>query len=355
MPRISDIHASPAEGRSLKRRSPAGLSWNGVAWNFGIIAALVILWFASAICDQYILASVMDLLIRIGISITLAVSLNLINGITGQFSLGHAAFMAVGGYAAGTIMQHYQPTGWVLPLMFVGVTILGGLLAALGGLFVGIPALRLRGDYLAVATLAFGEITTRVLGQIDHIGPFRIGGAAGLHGIPVVTNLFWAYAWATVCLVFIWRLVRSGKGKPFLSIREDEIAAGAMGVNTTFYKVAAFVIGAFFAGVAGSLTAMFVGNLKAADLGFMRSVEIVVMVVLGGSGSLTGSVIAAIILTWLPEQLRFSNELRMVVYALLLIVMMLVRPEGLLGKREFGWKRRRPARDQILSTPSASI
>jgi len=311
----------------------------------GMMAALLGL---NAVVNASLTDYAVEVLIHIGLAMILAVSLNLINGITGQFSLGHAAFMAIGAYTGGVLMCHYQPAGWLGTAAFVGVTILGGLVAALAGLVVGIPALRLRGDYLAIATLGFNQIVITCLQQIDSVGPFTTGGAIGLFGIPHHTNFFWVYTWVLLCVVGIWRLVRSGKGKPFLSIREDEIAAGAMGVNTTFYKVAAFVVGAFFAGVAGSLSAMFELSISPTSFNFMRSVEIVVMVVLGGSGSITGAMLAAAVLTYLPEQLRIMPgplhalaDWRWVIYALLLIVMMLLRPAGLLGKREIWWTRKR--------------
>jgi branched-chain amino acid transport system permease protein len=315
------------------------------AWvvNVGIVVVIAALWPVSSAVDQYMDSYVLDVLLRIGIAIILAVSLNLINGITGQFSLGHAGFMALGAYTAGVLLKHYQGqiSAPLLPAAFIGVTILGGIIASAAGLIVGIPTLRLTGDYLAIATLGFGEIITVVLNQIDSIGSFEVGGSAGLHNIPHVTNFFWTYAWAIICVVVIARLVYSAKGKPFFAVREDEIAAEAMGIDTTYYKVAAFVIGAFFAGVAGSLSAMLSGNVDPADFNFIKSIVIVVMVVLGGSGSITGSILAAILLTYLPEQLRAFEDWRLVIYALLLIVMMLVRPAGLLGSRELWWTRKR--------------
>jgi branched-chain amino acid transport system permease protein len=316
------------------------------AWavNVGIAIVIAALLPISMAFDNYIDNYVLDVLIRIGVAIILAVSLNLINGITGQFSLGHAGFMALGAYTGGVLLKHYQHQihGALLPPVFIGVTILGGLVAAVAGLIVGIPTLRLRGDYLAIATLGFGEIITVVLNQIESIGKFEVGGSAGLHNIPHITNFFWTYAWVVICVVVIARLVYSAKGKPFFAVREDEIAAAAMGIDTTYYKVAAFVIGAFFAGVAGALSATLSGNLDPGDFNFVKSIVIVVMVVLGGSGSITGSVLAAILLTYLPEQLRAFEDWRLVIYALLLIVMMLVRPAGLLGNREL-WKRRKTA------------
>jgi branched-chain amino acid transport system permease protein len=313
--------------------------------NSAIIVVIAALWPISGAFDKYMDSYVLDVLIRMGFAIILAVSLNLINGITGQFSLGHAGFMAIGAYTGGVLLKHYEQNlvGVMLPVMFVGVTLLGGITASLAGLAVGIPTLRLRGDYLAIATLGFGEIIRVVLNQIESIGSFEVGGSAGLHNIPHIANFFWAYAWAIVCVVVIARLVYSAKGKPFFAVREDEIAAGAMGIDTTNYKVLAFVIGAFFAGVAGVLSATLSGNLDPGDFNFVKSIEIVVMVVLGGSGSITGSVLAAILLTYLPEQLRSFQDWRLVIYALLLIVMMLVRPEGLLGNREL-WRVRRRTR-----------
>jgi branched-chain amino acid transport system permease protein len=184
--------------------------------------------------------------------------LNLINGITGQFSLGHAGFMAIGAYTAGVLLVHLQLQGTMLALSYIWLIPLGGLMAALVGIIVGIPTLRLRGDYLAIATLGFGQIITVVLNQIDSIGSWEVGGASGLHGIPSPGHsFFWSYAVAIICIVTVGRLVYSTKGKPFFAVREDEIAAAAMGVDTTFYKVAAFVVGAFFAGAAGVISSSF--------------------------------------------------------------------------------------------------
>ncbi len=250
----------------------------------------------------------------------------------------------VGAYTCGVIMKHHPPVGFTAVPQFLSVTLLAGCVAAVAGLLIGIPTLRLRGDYLAIATLGFGEIIYVVLTKIQWLGSYEVGGAAGLHDIPAFTNFFWVFAWSAVCVVCIWRLAYSAKGKAFSAVREDEIAAAAMGVDTTFYKVTAFIIGAFFAGVAGALAAGLppAGNLAPGSFRFMKSVEIVVMVVLGGSGSITGAILAAVILTWLPEQLRAVEQWRMVIYSLLLIGMMLLRPEGLLGSRELWWTRKRP-------------
>ena len=315
--------------------------------NVGITLLILALYPLNYLTSEYTDPYFLRVIVLIGINIILATSLNLVNGITGQFSLGHAGFMAIGAYVTGAAIKHFDPSGLSGEFTFLALLILGGLFAALAGFLIGIPTLRLRGDYLAIATLGFGEIIYTLIINRERIGGtetdplFEIGGSSGLHGIPIFTNFFWAYAAVVVCVVAVWRLAYSAKGLAFRSVREDEIAAGAMGVDTTYYKVAAFVISAFFAGLAGGLIATYDGNVAPESFRFMRSVEIVVMVVLGGSGSVTGAILAAAILTWLPEQLRFSSEWRMVIYSLILILMMLLRPEGLLGSREFWWSRRK--------------
>lgn len=277
-----------------------------------------------------------------GINVILAVSLHLVNGLTGQFSLGHAGFMAVGGYVAAlfgvAVTNEYKLIGVVEPvsdgLFFVVGTLLGGGAAGLAGLLVGIPSLRLRGDYLAIVTLGFGEIIRVLIENLD-----VVGGATGLVGIPPLANLFWIFLWALVVVVFAKRLQGSTHGRALLSIREDEIAAEAVGVDTTRNKVMAFAASAFFAGVAGALLGHTLTILTPKDFTFLKSVEVVTMVVLGGLGSISGAVIAALLLTALPEALRPVREhlgvdLRMVIYASLLIGMMLLRPRGLFGTRE---------------------
>ena len=311
--------------------------------NVGLTLIIAALWPIGWLLDQYMDPYFLRVIVLIGINVILATGLNLVNGITGQFSLGHAGFMAVGAYAVGSMMKHYAPSGATGEVMFLVLLIIGGLLAAVAGLIVGIPTLRLQGDYLAIATLGFGEIIYTIIINTDQIGTLEIGGSSGLHGIPIYANFFWTYAAAVVCVVAVWRLAYSAKGLAFRAVREDEIAAAAMGINVTYHKVTAFVIGAFFAGVAGGLIATYDGNLAPESFRFTRSIEIVVMVVLGGSGSITGVILATIVLTWLPEQLRFFSQWRMIIYSLGLIIMMLVRPEGLLGSREIWWTRRRLA------------
>ena len=270
-----------------------------------------------------------QVLTLISIYATLATSLNLINGITGQFSLGHAGFAAVGGYFSAILTTNLQlplPSG----LLFIIALIFGGLVAALAGLLIGLPTLRLKGDYLAIATLGFGEII-RVL----FLNWKYVGAATGLSGIPGLTNFLWAYVFAVITVLFIINFMHSSHGRACVSVREDEIAAETMGINVTKYKVMAFVFGAFFAGIAGGLFAHLIRLLHPASFTFMFSVEILLMVVLGGLGSITGSVASAIFLTTLSEALRQFSDLRMVIYSLMLIGIMLFRPQGLLGTKEF--------------------
>lgn len=313
------------------------------------------------------------LLLDIGTNIILAVSLTMVNGFTGQFSMGHAAFMMVGGYVAGSIVYYggnrifgnADVAGGTIStmlggrdvslvtggdLLFLGALIAGGLAAALCGYLVGLPSLRLKGDYLAIVTLGFGEIvrvliqsqTKDVLYEPDAIAalpiykwPLHSGGSLGFSGLPFYSSLFWAWLFAGLTLVVAYRLKSSSMGRAFLSIREDEVAAGAMGIDTTKYKIRAFVLSAALAGIAGGIFAHTVGvQLNPGELGFQKSFDIIIMVVLGGLGSISGASIAAVILTILPELLRDVAEYRMVVYALLLILIMILRPQGLLGLRE---------------------
>jgi len=394
-------------------------------------------------------------ILNIGIAIILAVSLTIVNGFTGQFSIGHAGFLAVGGYVAGSLAFYGSfalfgsgaaklgmlsglygaPAGAPLitggEVLFFLSLLAGGLISALLGVAVGLPSLRLRGDYLAIVTLGFGEIvrvliqqTPQVLMTKDAIAespawkvPLSVGGSLGFGNVPKYTSQFWVYAAVVITLIFAYRLKQSSTGRALLSIREDEIAAEAMGIRTTYYKVWGFVIAAFFAGIAGGLYAHTLGiSLSPVDAGFQKSFDIIIMVVLGGLGSISGAAIAAAIVTYLPELLRtpdtlqkfaivgvpmlivgFSmlgmakrrnddaemksgrdrralprviigmgvvivglsalaffakrlninlSEYRLIIYALALIVMMITRPQGLLGVREL-WDGAlyRPLRD----------
>ncbi|OGC79661.1 MAG: hypothetical protein A2145_04380 [candidate division Zixibacteria bacterium RBG_16_40_9] len=284
----------------------------------------------------------LQMLLYCGINIILAVSLNLINGFTGQFSIGHAGFMAIGAYASAAFTFYlgpnilamlFLPLWFSKSLIFIAGLLLGGALAAVAGLLVGIPSLRLRGDYLAIVTLGFGEIIRVFILNID-----VIGGARGFSDIPKYTSLFWVLGFTVLTVVVVRNLVYSTHGRAFLSVREDEVAAEAMGINTTWYKVTAFVIGAFFAGIAGGLLGHYLQYLHTNSFTFIKSFEVVMMVVLGGMGSITGSILAAIILTLLPEVLRPVKDYRMVFYSILLVILMITRPQGIFGVKEFNWR-----------------
>ena len=403
------------------------------------VALVLQIWVKPALTGMDGGDFIAKLLLDIGINVVLAVSLTMVNGFTGQFSIGHAAFMAVGGYVAAGLV-YYGSFRWYgdallhgglvssmspaeegvrlvtgADLWFAASLLAGGVMAAVCGLLVGLPSLRLKGDYLAIVTLGFGEIvrvliqsqTTETLWDAEEIArtpawqlPRYLGGSVGFSGLPFYTSLFWVALVTAVTLMVAYRLKESTFGRAFLSIREDEIAAEAMGVNTTRYKVWAFVISSFFAGVAGGLYAHTVGvQLNAGELGFVKSFDIIIMVVLGGLGSISGATVAAAIVTVLPEALREPEMLakvwpaaalaaalggglwgvakargreaggavallavgvgglliaafaawaagremdlgrfRMLVFAVALILMMILRPQGLLGVREL-WER----------------
>ena len=289
----------------------------------------------------------------IGINITLAVSLNLINGLAGQFSIGHAGFMAVGGYSATYLTVYHgdqiagllggTPTaGVAAPVVMIASLTAGALAAAVAGLVVGIPSLRLKGDYLAIVTLGFGEIIRVLILNIP-----AVGGATGFTDAIPITNFFWIFSMAIMTIAIVRNIAVSTFGQALAAVRGDEIAAEAVGINTTRCKVLAFVISAALAGVAGGLSGqLFANPLNPQNLNFVKSIEVIVMIVLGGIGSITGAVFGATTLTILPEALRTFDQqfpgLRMVIYALLLILLMIFRPQGLFGRRELGWGWLRP-------------
>jgi len=271
-------------------------------------------------------------LLSIGVNIILAVSLNIATGYLGQLPLGHAGFMAVGAYASAILMKNITVTWYTIPLGMV----FGGLVAAVFGIIIGIPALRLKGDYLAIITLGFGEIIRVVLLNIDNVLGFKLTyGAASLKNIPKTTNFMNTYIVVIITCYVIHTMMKSRHGRAILSIRENEIAAEACGIKTTYYKTLGFVVSAFFAGVAGSLYAGYLGLLNPSTFGFMKSIEILVMVVLGGMGSMIGSVISATVLTALPEVLRAFRDYRIIAYSLLLIIVMIFKPSGLMGRYDF--------------------
>ena len=286
-----------------------------------IMVAAVVSYFSAAF-NRYYLGVVID----IGINIILAVSLNLINGHTGQFSLGHAGFMAVGAYTAAKISIVFSDKipAQLTPVLFLVALIAGGLFAALVGLAVGVPTLRLRGDYLAIVTLGFGEIIRVALQNLD-----CVGAASGLKDIPHYTTFFWAWSLAAVTVFVVTAIVNSTYGRGFIAVHDDEIAASSVGINPVRYKVTAFVFGAFFAGIAGGLYAHHKQFLAPTGFDFLKSMDIVMMVILGGMGRTAGVILAAILLTLLPEFLRGFAEYRMILYSLLIIVLMITRPQGL--------------------------
>ena len=340
-----------------------------------IFLAVLVLCALGSTSVQKINPYYYDILIGIGINIILAAGLNLVNGYTGQFSLGHAGFMAVGAYSASWLTLSYGhllgPSRPAMASAFVLALFAGGLAAAIAGLLVGVPSLRLKGDYLAIVTLGFNEIIKGVIQNADPLGAQR-----GLGGMAQYTNFFWTFGCAALAVYVVVMLVDSTYGRGFLAVRDDEIAAEAMGINTTKYKVLAFVIAAFFAGIAGGLYAHFKQFIHPEGFNFLRSVDIVVMVILGGMGNTAGVCFAAALLTILPEVLRWFAkseildrsihflfqglspehfatasekarglfENRMILYSLILIVLMLTRPQGLFGG--LGVPRRRMQMDR---------
>jgi branched-chain amino acid transport system permease protein len=314
-----------------------------------ILLAFGLLCLGMSYGSGYINSYFLDVILGIGINIILAVSLNLVNGYTGQFSLGHAGFMAVGAYASSyltTVLapQLYPALSSATPLqtaaLFFVALLVGGVAAGLAGLVVGVPSLRLRGDYLAIVTLGFGEIIRVIFQNID-----AVGGARGMNQIPSYTNLFWTFFLAGLTVYVVTTMVHSTYGRGFLAVHDDEIAAEAMGINTTKYKVIAFVVSSSFAGVAGCLFAHFRQYISPESFTFLRSIEIVVMVILGGMGNTPGVILAAVVLGVLPVLLReippvhlgtqviVFSEYIMIFYALLIIVLMIVRPQGLFTLR----------------------
>jgi branched-chain amino acid transport system permease protein len=321
-----------------------------LAWTIGTLGVLAAL---DSVLPRIMNPYLFQVLMLCGINVVLAVSLNLINGFTGQFSIGHAGFMAVGAYASAMFSLGIGQA-WAQRLGSLGVPealahgfpllvalLLGGAAAAIAGYLVGLPSLRLRGDYLAIVTLGFGEIIRVVITNVD-----AVGAARGLPGIPGWGSFFWVGLGVVSVILLSVRIANSTHGRALFAIRDDEVAAEALGVDTTRYKVLAFVIGAFFAGVAGGLFAHYLSYLNPNTFTFIKSFELMAMVVLGGLGSVTGAVVAAIVLTLLPEVLRPIKDFRMVIYALMLIILMIARPQGLFGSREVNldWLRRRMTR-----------
>ena len=299
-------------GNLINRRSLVALL--GIVLIYALVQGLIV----TAIMPPFFKLTI----ILITIYIILSSSLNLITGITGQFSIGHAGFMAIGAYISAIITAklHY-------PLV-LGL-IVGAVVAAIAGFLVGLPTLRLKGDYLAIATLGLGEIV-----RIIFLNTEYVGGASGFT-LPSKITWTWAYWLMVISILVIKNFTNSTHGRACIAVRENEIAAEAMGVNTTKYKVLAFTIGAFFAGLAGGIYANYMYIIQPMTFSFLKSFDILVMVVLGGMGSLTGSILGAIVMTTLGAALASFPEWRLVITALLLVVMMIFRPTGLMGTKEF--------------------
>lgn len=313
------------------------VSWvRRVGLSIGLVAAIYGL---SLLANALLIEYVLRVVLLAGINIILAVGLNLINGTTGQFSIGHAGFMAVGAYGtafAGTLLRGAFGTQSAVgdALIFNLALLIGAALAAVTGILVGVPSLRLKGDYLAVVTLGFGEIIRILFNNATMFGAATGYFGDDPAGLPAYTNFFWVYAWATVITIAIWNITHSRTGRSLAAIREDEIAAEAMGTPTTRLKVLAFTISAAAAGIAGGLFAHMQSGIRPEDFRFEKSIDMIVMIIVGGLGSITGAVVGGIFVAASLELMRDFQEYRLVLYALLLVAIMLVRPQGLLGTRE---------------------
>ncbi len=282
------------------------------------------------VIDEYY----MQLLSVAGVYIIVALSLNLITGFTGQLALGHAGFMSIGAYTAAIFVMRAS-----LPLL--PSVLLGGLVSAVFGFAIGFPTLRLRGDYLAITTLGFGEIIRVVLNNLEGL----TGGSAGLQGIPsfsdtgnytldAIIKFSWIFAFFVATVATISNLIRSSPGRVIVSVREDEIASTSMGNDVTRYKMIAFTVSAFFAGIGGGLFSALIGYLNPSDFNFLYSVNFVVIAVLGGLGSLTGTVLGGLVFTFAQEWLRVLGDFRLVVFGLLLILLMIFWQSGIMGNKE---------------------
>jgi branched-chain amino acid transport system permease protein len=352
--------------RSAQHRIGVAPAVVGSLWP--LIAGIALAWFLQQWIAPAIGPFYAKVLLDIGIAIVAASSLNIVNGFGGQFSIGHGGFMMVGGYAAAWLTYYGSIQLWGTPvlhggflgggdLLFLASCLLAGIVAAAAGVLVGLPSLRLRGDYLAIVTLGFGEIMRVLIQSTGDVLPpadaqkaglagtmTNLGGSLGFGGVPTYTRIFYVYLFVAILLVCAYRLKISSRGRALLAVRENEIAAEAVGINTARVKVQAFVMSAFFAGIGGALFAHELGTtLNPQELGFQKSIDIVIMVVLGGMGSITGVVLAASILTIMPELFREFSQYRMPIYALALIIVMIVRPQGLFGIKELWdtqlWRR----------------
>lgn len=307
--------------------------WLGMLLQIGLLYVALMHW--RSLNDYRELV-----LVYVGVNIMLSVSLNLVNGYMGEFSVGHAGFMAVGAYVSSVLTMWsftdssvfgdaLLPTELGLPGGYIIALIAGGVAAALAGLLVAFPSFRTRGDYLAIVTLAVNFIVTGVINNIS-----KVGGPRGLNGVPLWTNFTWVFVVTVFSVWLVYALVTSTFGKGIIAIREDEIAAGLMGVNTRRVKLVAFLVSSFIAGVSGGLLVHMLAYVNPGMFDIKKSTEVLVMVYLGGMGSISGSIIAAVLYTILIEAFRPLEVLKWVVIPLILIVLMFYRPQGLFGFRE---------------------
>lgn len=336
-------HNNPEHNNSKHKSSNKTSSLWNLTGIFFLFVLLVVL------CERGILSDYITGILMVAcIAIIMATSLNITVGYLGQIALGDCGFMAIGAYTSALLSKamamHSILVGAGLPdtLRFLLAILAGGLLAGVFGILVGIPALRLRGDYLAIITLGFGEIIRVVIQNLKFAGGNGFSqGQAGqaLIGINRIASLYVVFWVTVVCVALLYTFIRSKYGRAILAIREDDIAASASGLNTTYYKVIAFTVSAFFAGIAGGIFAHYLGSLNAASFGWLKSTEYVIMVVFGGMGSITGSILAAISLTALPEVLRSFSQYRMLLYSICLVLIMMFKPTGILGTYEFSFTK----------------
>ena len=301
------------------------------------IGVVVLFGILMGVCESGMASAyIKGIMMTICIAIIMTTSLNLTIGVLGQLTLGCCGFEAIGAYSAALLSKLLVANGVAMDptLRFLLTTLVGGVIACIFGILVGIPALRLHGDYLAIITLGFGEIIRVVIQNLSFTG-----GGRGLYGIDEYTTFPWVFWIAALSVAVMYAMIGTRQGRAILSLRENEIAAEAVGVPGTRYKVLAFTISSFFAGVAGGLYAHYITVLDPATFDFNMSIEILVMVVLGGMGSMLGSILSATVLTILPEATRSFDSYRMVVYSLVLVLMMIFRPGGLLGSYDFSMSR----------------
>ncbi len=307
----------------MRQGSGRLVGWGGAALLVGLAWVLP----AAGLLNPY----VVQILMYVGINMILTLSLNLVNGYMGEFSVGHAGFMAVGAYVAAMLTVWVVPRE-VAPWVFPAVVVLGGLGAALSGLVVAFPSFRTRGDYLAIVTLAFNMIVKSALENLE-----VLGGPRGFLGMPRLTDLTWVTVWVLLTLYFCRNLVHSNWGRGIMAVREDEMAADLTGVDTRRVKMYAFLVSAFFAGVAGGLYAHVLQFINPRSFSILKSTDMLVMVYLGGVGSLTGSLLGAALFTLLLEVLRPLGLWRWVVGPLLLVLLMIFRPQGIMGFHDPKW------------------